>query len=231
MPYRRLPKTDQARLTALRIAIKKGDIDGINNPVISLKMQNEAKVLLSNYENLLFEYKQSLVKQTLNSRRSKNNVKTARLYVSHFIQVLNLSIIRGEIKKEHKTYYGLDVDSFSVPDLTSEKMLLEWGEKIVKGEAERIKNGGSPIYNPNIAKVRVYFDIFKDNQTEQKILQMNSARYLDMVKKIRVKCDEILLEIWNQVEAYFIDYPPKEKLEKCKTYGLVYYYRRGEERE
>ena len=228
MPYRRLPKTDQARLLALRIAIQKGEKDGIVNPVISLKAQNDAKSLLNHYEQSLFEYKQSLAKQKLNANHARANVKITRLYVSHFIQVLNMCIIRGEIKKEAKIYYGLNPDVNSVPDLTSEKSLLAWGEKIIKGETERLRNGGAPIYNPNIAKVKVYFDIFRDNQADQKVSQLNISRYSDAVEKMRQKCDEIIFDIWNQVEQHFVDLPFEEKLEKCKKYGLIYYYRRGE---
>lgn len=230
MPYRRLPKTDQTRLRALHVAIEKGERDGVNVPIYSLKAQNEAKNLLSNYEQALFEYKQSLIKQTLNSRRARSNVKMARLYISHFIQVFNLSVIRGEIKKENKRFYGLDPETHSVPDLTSEKSLLEWGDKVINGEAERLRNGGSPIYNPNIAKVKVYFDIFKENQSEQKILQLNTSRYLENVVRMRQKCDEVILEIWNQIEQAFEELPLPERLEACKKYGLIYYYRRGEEK-
>ena len=228
MPYRRLPKTDQARLTALRAAIQQGEHDGISNPIVSLKLQHEAKTLLSQYEQALFVYKQSLSNQKSSIGKSRENIRMVRLYVSHFLQVLNMSITRGELKKSNKTFYGLDPESNSVPNLTSEKSLLKWGERIIKGETERLKNGGVPVYNPNIAKVNVYFDIFKENQQEQKIFQLNTQRYAEAVKKMREKCDELIMEIWNEVEAHFIDLSWDERMAVCKKYGLIYYYRRGE---
>jgi hypothetical protein len=36
------------------------------------------------------------------------------------------------------------------------------------------------------------------------------------------------LNIWNQVEAQFKDLEPYERLKKCREYGIVYYYRKGE---
>jgi len=51
------------------------------------------------------------------------NVKTARLYISHFIQVLNLAVLRDEIKTSHKNMYGLP-EANVVPDLLSEAALL-----------------------------------------------------------------------------------------------------------
>ena len=228
MPYRRLPKTDQARLTALRAVIQQGEHDGISDPIAPLKLQHEAKTLLSQYEQALFIYKQSLSNQASSISKSRENIKMARLYISHFIQVLNMSIARGELKKSCKTHYQLDPDGNSVPNLTSEKALLKWGERIIKGEAERQKNGGAPIYNPNIAKVSVYFDIFKENQQAQKIYQMNTQRYAEAVKKMHEKCDELIMEIWNEVESHFTNLPWDERITACKKYGLIYYYRRNE---
>ena len=63
MPYRRLPKTDQARLSALQAVIDKGARDGINEPVVPLRLQNEAKVLLPHYEQTLYEYNEAKNKQ------------------------------------------------------------------------------------------------------------------------------------------------------------------------
>ncbi len=231
MPYRRLPKTDQARLIALRTAIQRGDRDGFNNPTIPLKLLHEAKTLLSQYEHALQSYKQSQNNHNSNASKSRSNVKMTRLYISHFIQVINMSITRGEIKKSTKTYYGLDPESNSVPNLTSEKALLKWGERIIKGEAERIKNGGTAIYNPSISKVSVFFNIFKENQAEQKVTQLNTNRYADAVKKMREKCDALILDIWNNVEAHFANLNWEERIPLCKEYGLIYYYRRGEEKE
>ena len=47
------------------------------------------------------------------SRKHQANVKTARLYISHFIQVLNLAVIRSEVRIAHKEYYGLDTSNNS----------------------------------------------------------------------------------------------------------------------
>jgi len=45
---------------------------------------------------------------------------------------------------------------------------------------------------------------------------------------LREKGDEIILDIWNQVEAKYKDEKPYSRLIKCQTYGLIYYYRKGE---
>ncbi len=156
----------------------------------------------------------------------------ARLYVSHFIQVLNLAVIRSEVRAVHKAYYGLPGDSTNVPDLSTETALVEWGRKIIDGEAKRTSQGGIPIYNPTIAKVRVHYDIFTDSYDRQKNLQALTARSLESLSAMRTTADELILDIWNQVEKKFEDVSPNEKrLDLCRDYGLIYYYRTGEKRK
>jgi len=45
---------------------------------------------------------------------------------------------------------------------------------------------------------------------------------------LREKGDKIILDIWNQVEAKYKEEKPYSRLKKCQSYGLVYYYRKGE---
>lgn len=59
---------------------------------------------------------------------------------------------------------------------------------------------GIPIYNPTIAKVRVHYDIFTDSYDRQKNLQALTARSLDSLSAMRTTADELILDIWNQVE-------------------------------
>jgi hypothetical protein len=104
----------------------------------------------------------------VNAQSEKNikyqqQVKMARMYVSHFIQVLNLSCQRNEIKPEKKLMYKLLPDNYTVPDLSTEALLMEWGKNIIDGEMERLRQSpGAAIYNPSIGKVKVHFDQFAD---------------------------------------------------------------------
>ena len=229
MPYRRLPNTDQARLRTLRKAVAEHSRQSnVNDLTISYKLMNDAKVYLNNFEKTLAQYQQALDSQVSANKNYQHVVKNARLYISHFIQVLNLSIIRNEIKREHKALYKLEPDNFTVPDLSTENSLLEWGKNLIDGEAERMRNGGTPMFNPTIAKVKVHYDIFKEYKTNQKVYQQNTGRYLDIVAKMRQTGDSIIQEIWNEVEAKFDNLHPYDRLKQCQNYGLIYYYRKGE---
>ena len=115
-----------------------------------------------------------------------------------------------------------------VPDLISNEQLLEWGQKIIEGEQRRTAQGGVPIYNPSIAKVNVMFTLFKEGYQTQKLHQKATARVLQEVADYRKKVDEIILEIWEEVEKHNTSLSPEERLTQNREYGIVYYYRKGE---
>jgi len=228
MPYRRLPNTDQSRLRALRIAIEQASRQEYGNQVVSFKTLHEAQTYLPVFETKLNQYQQTFENQIKANKRYQLLISNLRLYLSHFIQVLNLAVIRGDIKKEHKLFYQLDPQNHTVPDLSTENALLEWGKKIIDGENERTRNGGFPIYNPAIAKVKVYYDTFKEYKETQRFYQSSTSRTRADLNSSREKGDAIILDIWNQVEEKFKNHKPYSRLTNCQKYGLIYYYRRGE---
>lgn len=95
----------------------------------------------------------------------------------------------------------------------------------------RTSQGGIPIYNPTIAKVKVHYDLFVDSYEKQKNLQALTNRSLSTLASMRAEADRLILDAWNQVEKNFEDIHPNEKrLDLCRDYGLIYYYRTGEKK-
>jgi len=227
MPYRRLPNTDQARLRTLR-AILGASASQHGDSVVSYKSQLEAKTWLQNFEQAISLYQQMYERQIASNKDFQEVFQNAKLYLSHFIQVLNMSIIRGEIKVEIKQLYHLPINASSMPGFSSADDLIEAGAHIIEGEAERIRLGGTPLYNPTIAKVKVHYDIFKEYRLNQLSLQQNTQRYAAQVNAMRESVDALIADIWNQIEATFLSLPPYQRLETCKSWGVIYYYRRGE---
>lgn len=227
MPYRRLPNTDNARIRALKTAVNKkrfyrgADVFSVD----LLKMENH----LRNFEASQVHYKNSLEIQVSSNKKFQRLVRDARLYVSHFIQVLNLCIIRHELKESVKKYYKLPLDGYAVPDLSNNEALLEVGGNTIDGEQARLLDGGIPIYNPTIARVNVAFSLFKDAYFAQKLHQSTTNRHLEELTAQRADIDRIIKDIWDQVEDHFKNVQDEdERLNKCREYGVVYYYRKGE---
>lgn len=197
----------------------------------SFKVLNEARVALHKYKAAVQQFRYHYDELMKCNKQFQPMVKTARLYISHFIQVFNMAVQRNEIKAEYKPLYNLEPGDFTVPDLATEQALVEWGHNIIEGENNRLaRRGGSPIYNPTIAKVKVHYDIFIDARYARDRYKKQMQRSLDQLNELRAEIDAIILEIWNQVEAYYSTYPLSAKIKLCSNYGIIYYYRKNEKR-
>lgn len=79
--------------------------------------------------------------------------------------------------------------------------------------------------------MKVHYDIFVDSYERQKALQVLTNRSLEGLATMRTRADELILDIWNQVEEKFRNISPNElRLDKCRDYGVIYYYRTSEKR-
>ena len=229
MPYRRLPNTDKARLRALTSALDKGEVLDMYQLAYSQKLLNDVKCFLPQFEHALLDYQQGVEQQMKSNNGYKLRLQKARLYVSHYIQALNMAVMRGEIKPCDQEYLGLSAGAKSVPSLNAEKSVYDWGEKVINGEVNRVANGGATIYTPSLANVRVHFERFKEVYINQNFLKGNTSRLHDRVASLRATGDEIILNIWNEVEKKFEGINDIDKrLDLCREYGLIYYSRKGE---
>ncbi|UCH15623.1 MAG: hypothetical protein JSV22_06580, partial [Bacteroidales bacterium] len=50
----------------------------------------------------------------------------------------------------------------------------------------------------------------------------------EQLDNLRIIADEIVINIWNEVEKHYKNEPEDLRREKAKKYGLVYVFRRNE---
>lgn len=227
MPYRRLPRTDQARIRALKAAVDSSVRNGIFTQVLTHNTYHRAKDLLECFSREVDVYKRCVAEQASKKGNEKYEaaLKKARMYVSHFIQVLSMCIMRGEIARNKRPYYGLPENEDTVPNLFSEASVLEWGQKIIAGEQRRQGEGGVAIYNPTMGRVSVVFALFKEMYDRQHFLQSRTAEALANISNMRYDVDELIFEIWAEVEKSFAELSGDARIKKCAEYGVIYYYR------
>ncbi len=228
MPYRRLPNTDITRIRSLKTAIEKSYTSNFQEVAVSMKNLSDAHAILHRFERLCQRYQQAFDTQVKANIIFQSKAKNAKMYLSHFVQVLYMSIDRAEIKKEHLKYYDLHNHRGIVPDMLSNEQILRWGEEIINGENMRISLGGVPIYNPTIAKVKVMFSLFKEGFQNQQLHMKSTERIHQEVVGMRKEVDALILAIWDEVEKFHSGFSPEKRLNLNREYGLIYYYRKGE---
>lgn len=229
MPYRRLPTTDKARLRALEAATKKVSAYHGGELTVSYKFMEDLKNVKTKFEQELKQYELNIKIQSEKNQEYKTAMECARMYVSHFIQVLYLTSERGEINGGIK-YYGLENFEGKVPPLNTEEEILFWGEKVVEGEQKRIRSGGSAIYNPSIALVKIKVEAFVDAARYQHTLKRNTTRSYDKMQELRKTTNDFIGQLWNDIEENIKIDVPKHKRQVAQEYGIVYVFRRKEKK-
>ena len=130
MPYRRLPNTDKSRLKALSTLLENNELYTVRDRFIDWKDINKAKTAYDKLLTLVNQYEIDKKAQSRGKGRIDKLQRNAVLYMSHFMQVLRMSIERGEIKKKALEFYSLS-DDMAALNFQTISILLEWGPKII----------------------------------------------------------------------------------------------------
>lgn len=229
MPYRRLPKTDAARLKALKTLLSNNDLHAVRDRFLDWKLINQAQPLYNRLLTAVEQYRISKSSQVRNARKTDTLQHRATMYISHFVQVLLMAVERGEIKRTVLGLYGLPEDATTIPNLKTADGLLKWGTKITEGEKARIGKGGRPVCNPSIGMVAAHSDLFREAYDNQRLLQQRTEKSARIISSLRPDIDALLLEAWNCIESHYAELPPEQRFDACRRFGVVYYYRRNEE--
>ncbi len=180
------------------------------------------------FENNILMRRQSLAFQYNRTGDYSEILRKARLYLIHFIRVMNMAVLRGDLPPETREFYGIKVNNATVPYLKTESNLISWGRRIIEGEEQRIRKGGSPITNPTIAVVKVRFESFIEANNNLKQQTKRIQDYSAKTALLRKETDNLILQIWNEVEKTFADLPPEIRKKECEKHGIVYFYRKSE---
>jgi hypothetical protein len=100
MPYRRLPNTDKSRIQALITAIEKSSFCMPDELAFSYKTVQRAQFFLPTYKQSLFH--KDIGQSNKNEKGSTYSAckKKIKLYISHFIQVVQFCILRDEFSAD-----------------------------------------------------------------------------------------------------------------------------------
>lgn len=228
MPYRRLPTTDVARLKALHACTRMAEIAGLDQLAFPAKYIHALRNIIDKLEGAKHQQNQARRHLVAFNRDHHPRLAKTRLYLSHFIQVLNLAIIREEVPESARAFYGLEDFENRLPVLRCDADVLEWGKKIIEGEHQRLRKGGIPIMTPNIARVKVWYDQFSEGYYSQLTSNKSNVRANQNMLDIRKEVDTLLATVWDSIEKFYQSSPEAERRKMTEEYGIVYVLRKGE---
>jgi len=226
MLYRKLPKTDKLRLKCYQAVLDNDDIYTVENHIMNWHTLNLAQTTYDSFHEAYEQYTIALQNQSRKLKKTAKLFQNAELYLRHFVQVLLMSVQRGEIKPGVLQYYGLDAKTMAIPDFKSKDGIVKNGRLIIDGEKKRLKKSCVPIYNPSIAKVAVHYDILVDALEEEANLRMRVNKTHQTLVDARKEADLVLSLLWDEIARSFAKLPREERPEHCRKYGIIYYERK-----
>ncbi|NJM16372.1 MAG: hypothetical protein HC896_14250 [Bacteroidales bacterium] len=206
-----MPNTDVSRLKALKTAYRKAKELPPFNLAFSQSAFQLVQSFLPGFEKSILNYKHGYKNQVEKNKDYIKEMSRAKLYISHFIQVLNMAIVRGELSADNRAFFNMDVKEKKLPTLNTEADIIKWGERLIQGERNRKIKGLTPISNPTIAVVQVRYEKFMDAFQFQKTIQKTNAMHLNKLASLRREADNIIQKVWNEVEDAYMNLPEEEK--------------------
>lgn len=219
---RKLPNTDFARNIALKTAFTKKGLVAPADMAITPTTNTRLTATQPLFASKMDARANALQAQAASTALKIEAQATAKMYISHFIQVFNLGVERGLYPASARAFYKLDVNSNSVPPLDKESDVIYWGEQLNTGEAARVAAGGPEMQNPGIDLVNSMYDEFIIQNNLQSTLKDAYDKAQEEVSNMRPDVDLLILKIWDEVETFYNQEPPPSKRRNAREWGVVY---------
>lgn len=228
MPFRRLPDTDAGRLQALEAAEAKAAIVDPGDLAFSAESKATLDTLLPLLRTEMQERGVALGAQVSATAALTAQRDRLKMWGSHFLQNLNFGIDRGVFQASDRAFYQIPTSQESLPAMSREADLLMWTQRIIDGEAARTAAGGSAVLCPPVAEVSAeraaYVTLQADQSTKKDALDTEQ----EDVDALRPQADELILDIWDEVEFTYRKEPSASARDNAREYGVVYVTRPGE---
>ncbi len=228
MPYRKVPASDSGRIDALRNAKEKADSTPADQLAISPEVKSRLDLSLPQFKKEVDERGTALSIQSDSTKARLISEERCGVYVSHFYQVFNLGIIRGEYKASERAYFHIDVSQESIPVLKNEDSIKTNAENIISGDPLRVAAGGRPMMNPSKDEVQGVLNEYKSKLQDQSTKKDILEKEQEDVDAIRADIDDLIRDMWDEIEFKYRKDEPSVMRRKAREYGVVYVPRPGE---
>ncbi|MBL0310869.1 MAG: hypothetical protein IPP77_14730 [Bacteroidetes bacterium] len=215
------PSSNTERITAIRSAWNTNN-QPVFADVLTPATQARLNLVKPDYENKLRAFSAYKAAQATHVAEKEKAKNALAIYVSHFIQSLNLSIARGEKPAAVRAIYSLEVSSEKVPSLLQESEIIYWARNLITGEAARIAAGGVPMSNPSIGDVQLRQTTYLNLVTSTLIDKSNLKKARNEIKKVTVEVNRVIRKVWNEVETYYGERARPSMRRYARRWGVVY---------
>lgn len=216
----KISNTNSERLNILKCALKKADKLTFSELEFSNSLYVKIRAFLPIFEKLLI--KQSSLSNIIDTNNKAVDIAfdEAKMYITHFIIVLNLAIQRNKYSMNIRKYYGFKIAENTVPEINTKEDLIKIGKQIIEGEHKRTGMGGMPVLNPTISMVEIYYNKFLEISETKTQLHDSYIKCNEKVRFLQSKADILIKALFEQILNKNRSLSKSQKIEKLSEYGL-----------
>ncbi len=149
------------------------------------------------------------------------------LFVSHFHQGFDRGVARGTFTAGAREYYGRDIHSTSIPDLSTFDAVQTAAQNIVDGEAARATAEGPAGYVamalPSAAEVDAALTAFKALHATSGQAQSATSRQRKTKQGLYPQAQALAVDICDTVEFFYRkDASAANRRADCRRWGVVF---------
>lgn len=219
---RKLPNTHITRENALIKAAQRQAGLPATDQVLTPSTVTRLTAMEPTYTEAMGDVNKAQAALSANTPDKDKAVQEARMFNSHFIQVFNLGVARGKYPAGHRAYYGLQVDSSALPPMDTETDVLNWGARLINGDADRTGAGGAAMANPDIAEVQAAHTAASAPASSQDVLKEQLDIAQEKLAELSIGADSLIKRIWDEVETFYGEELPASKRANARLWGVVY---------
>jgi hypothetical protein len=201
----------------MKNALKASDNVPVEDCALSRATYDELKGMFSRFEQIFLS-----MEKLKNNREYLPLQEKARLYITHYLQVMLMAVERGELPENTPEYYGIKSGSNRLPKLQSDKQLIDFGKSLFEMDAKRISEGGKYITNPGIAVVKVWFEKYLNAWENHQVQLKKYKNNKEFLEQMRFNANACIKTVWDEVETAYDHLRPALKRKAAAKYGVVY---------
>lgn len=231
MPEIQFPSGDGSRATLLDRLFAKFNAQAPADRLIPAELFDRLKITHKDWQPLLAGRQAATGIRSGSTTDLTKAQTTATMYVSHYLQVFNLAVRRGEYPPADRALFGLPTSTAELPALDSEAALGTWLTNIASGDAALVAAGRPAMTNPSAAEVAAKGAAFKTQLSTRDTAVIDKSKTASELDEQRPVVDELLEDIYAELKHKHRKLAAPKWREVARTYGFRFTNHRGEDPE
>ncbi len=230
MPFRKLPNSDNQRTAALNSSVTKYEASSEADRLYPPTLHDPLSALRTDWARKVGERDVAAALQGTETAQAEVARLRLEQFVSHYFQVFQLGVARGDFERADRTFYGLDFSQTDIPTFNNHEELVLWARHIVDGDAARTaaKPKEPAMALPSAAEVATALATYQIEHVDQSTTGTAKAGGHDEVALMRPKVDALIREVWDTIEFNLRHESGPDRRRQARAWGIIYVPRPGE---